>query len=421
MSLQSLRALFLAFTAALLVSACGGSTSSSKAPPPPVGGISLVPGDSQVTVTWKETPGVEYWIFAAPNSPNLSLTNWLATTGATYRLKATSPFVFTGLANDTPYSFFLTGRVNSGPGGDATPTAISTPRLAGNTWTSGTTLGTGSPTALAYGNYVDTATNTYVYAYLAAGKGGSLYKATSIDAWTALPSIVASDLRAAAAGFAKFIAAGTGGTVIYSADTQTWTQAASVTTQNINAMAASLNLVVAVGDNGTIIKSSDAVTWTAAATVPSSAHLYGVAMSDSGTWVAVGAAGTILTSTDGNTWTAQTSGSSVNLRAAGVLTSFVNLSNTYQYIAVGDSGTILRSTDGITWVAQTSNTTHTLNAVSAINQILVVGNSGTIITSPDGITWSQKTSSTSSDLKTLLRAANQYIAVNPLGGIISSQ
>jgi photosystem II stability/assembly factor-like uncharacterized protein len=128
-----------------------------------------------------------------------------------------------------------------------------------------------------------------------------------------------------------------------------------------------------------------------------------------------------LTSTDGNTWTAQTSGSSVNLRAAGVLTSFVNLSNTYQYIAVGDSGTILRSTDGITWVAQTSNTTNTLNAVSAINQFLVVGNSGTIITSPDGITWSQKTSTTSSDLKTLLRAANQYIAVNPLGGIISSQ
>ena len=99
-----------------------------------------------MTVSWKETPGVEYWIFAAPNNPNLTLSTWLATTGSTYRLKVTSPFVVTGLTNGTPYSFFMTGRINSGPGGAATPTVTATPRLAGTTWTAGTNLNTGTKT-----------------------------------------------------------------------------------------------------------------------------------------------------------------------------------------------------------------------------------------------------------------------------------
>ena len=420
MSLHSLRALFMPLIATLLVSACGGS-SSSNTPAPPVDGISLTAGDSQVTVSWKETPGVEYWIFAAPNTPNLTLSNWLATTGSTYRLKVTSPFVVTGLANGTPYSFFLTGRVNSGPGGAATPTVTSTPRLAGNTWTKGSTIGTGSPMSLTYGSYVDTATNTLAYSYVAVGKGGSLFKATSIDAWTSVPAIVSSDLKTTAFSFSKFMAAGTAGTIIYSTDAQTWTQAASVTGQNINALAASASMAVAVGDNGTILKSTDAITWTVAATVPSTANLNGVAYSASGTWVAVGDAGTVLTSTDGNTWVAQTAVTNYSLRAAGVLSTLVNTSTSYQFVAVGDGGTVLSSADGITWVVQKSNTTVALNAMSAINQFVVVGNNGTILTSLDGVSWTTQSSPANSDLKTLLRAANQYIAVDTAGGIMTSQ
>jgi len=68
MSFVSIRASLLALLTAVLVAACGGSTTSTT-PPPPEGGISVVAGDSQVTVSWKETPGVEYWIFAAPNNP----------------------------------------------------------------------------------------------------------------------------------------------------------------------------------------------------------------------------------------------------------------------------------------------------------------------------------------------------------------
>ena len=420
MSLFSIRASLLALLTAVLVAACGGS-STSTTPPPPDGGISVVAGDSQVTVSWKETAGVEYWIFAAPNNPNLSLSTWLATSGSTYRLKVTSPFVVTGLTNGTPYSFFMTGRINSGPGGAATSTVTAIPRLAGTTWTAGTNLNTGTKTGMTYGSYVETSTNTTKLAYLAVGNGGRLYTASSIDTWTAVPPLVTTDLNAAEFGFAKFVAAGAAGKVIYSSDTKTWTQATSVTTQNLNAMAINGSVAVAVGDNGTIITSKDAITWTVATSVPSTANLLGVAYTASGTWVAVGAAGTLLTSTDGTTWTAQTSGSTADLKAVGALASVLNGTTTYQFIAVGSNGTVLSSPDAITWTAQNANTTASLNALSASNQFLAVGANGTIITSADGITWTRQVSNTSAELKTLLRAENQFIAVNTAGGIVSSK
>ena len=382
MALHSIRVSLLAMFTAVLVTACGGS-STSVTPPPPVGGLSVVGGDSQVTVSWKETAGVEYWIFAAPNNPSLTLSNWLATTGSTYRLKVTSPFVVTGLTNGTPYSFFMTGRINSGPGGDATPTVTATPRLAGTVWTKGTTLNTGTKTGLTYGSYLDTATNTTVFSYVAVGNGGHMYNAAGIDAWSAITPMVSTDLNATEFGFAKFIAAGAAGKILYSSDTKTWTQANSITAQNLNALAINGSIAVAVGDNGTIINSKDAITWTAAASVPTSAHLNAVAYTVSGTWVAVGDAGTILTSTDGATWTAQTSSSSANLKAVGALASVLNGTTSYQFIAVGASGTVLSS--------------------------------------PDAITWTRQTSNTSADLRTLLRAQNQYIAVNTAGGLISSK
>jgi hypothetical protein len=420
MSLHSIRTSLLAFVSAILVAACGGSTTSNT-PAPPVGGISVIAGDSQVTVSWKETPGVEYWIFAAPNNPSLTLGNWLATTGSTYRLKVTSPFVVTGLTNGTPYSFFMTGRVNSGPGGDATPTVTATPRLAGTTWTQGTNLNTGTKTGLTYGSYLETATNTTKFSYLAVGNGGRMYNATSADTWNALTPVVNTDLNAAEFGFAKFIAAGAAGKIIYSTDTKTWTQATSITTQNLNALAVNGSIAVAVGDNGTIITSKDGITWTAAASVPSSAHLNGVAYTVSGTWIAVGDAGTILTSPDGSTWSAQKSNNTASLKAVGALASVLNGTTSYQFIAVGTNGTVLSSPDAITWTAQNANTTASLNALSSVNQFLVVGSNGTIITSTDGLTWTRQSSNTNAELKSLVRAENQYLVVNTAGGIITSK
>ena len=420
MSLHSIRAYLLVLASALLLAACGGSSTPST-PAPPVGGLSVVAGDSQVTVSWKETPGVEYWIFAAPNSPNLSLNNWLATAGSTYRLKVTSPYVVTGLTNGTPYSFFMTGRTNTGPGGDATPTVAATPRLAGSDWASSSTLNTGTPTGLTYGSYLDIASNTVLYTYLAVGNGGKMFRAADFNTWTAITPVVNVNLHAAEYSFAKFIAVGAGGTTLYSTDSKIWTQSTKITPQNLNAIAANGSLAIAVGDSGAIVTSKDAITWSVATSVPTTNNLYGISYTSAGNWVAVGAGGTILTSGDGLTWTAQKSGSSADLKGVGSMTNFTNNVTSYQFVVVGANGTILSSPDAVSWTAQSANTKANLNALSTTNQFLAVGSEGTVLISMDGITWKSQASQTTANLTNLLRAQNMYIAVSNTGSIIYSK
>ncbi len=420
MSLHSIRAYLLVLTSALLLAACGGSSTPST-PAPPVGGLSVVAGDSQVTVSWKETPGVEYWIFAAPNNPNLNLNNWLATSGSTYRLKVTSPYVVNGLTNGTPYSFFMTGRINNGPGGDATPTVAATPRLAGSEWASASTLNTGTPTGLTYGSYLDIASNTVINTYLAVGNGGKMFRAADFNTWTAITPVVNVNLHAAEYSFTKFIAVGEGGTILYSTDSKIWTPSIKITPQNLNAIATNGSLAIAVGDNGTIVTSKDGIIWTVTTSVPTTTKLHGISYTSAGNWLAVGAGGTILTSGDGLTWTAQKSGSSADLKGVGSMTNFTNNVTSYQFIVVGANGTILSSPDAITWTAQSANTTANFNALSASNQFLAVGSGGTVVVSLDGITWKPQASKTTANLTHLLRAQNMYIAVNSTGGIIYSK
>jgi hypothetical protein len=420
MSLHSIRAYLLVLASGLFLAACGGNSTSST-PPPPVGGLSVAAGDSQVTVSWKETPGVEYWIFAAPNNPTLSLSNWLSTTGSTYRLKVTSPYVVSGLTNGTPYSFFMTGRYNSGPGGEATPTAAATPRLAGAEWSASSTLNTGTPTGLTFGSYIDTATNSVQYTYLAVGNGGKMFRAADLNTWTAITPVVSANLHAADYGFSKFIAVGAGGSSIYSSDAKTWTQSSKITTQNLNAIANNGGLAIAVGDNGTVVTSKDGITWTLATTVPTSNNLYGVSYTSAGTWAAVGAGGTILTSGDGLNWTAQNSGTQADLKALGSIATVTAGLTSHQFIAVGANGSILSSPDAITWSAQSANTKANFNALSTANQFLAVGSGGTIVTSLDGINWKSQASPSTANLTYLLRAQNTYIAVNSSGGIIYSK
>ena len=420
MSLHSIRAYLLVLVSALLLAACGGSSTPST-PAPPIGGLSVVAGDSQVTVSWKETPGVEYWIFAAPNNPNLSLNNWLATSGSTYRLKVTSPYVVTGLTNGTPYSFFMTGRTNSGLGGDATPTVAATPRLAGSEWASSSTLNTGTPTGLTYGSYLDIASNTVINTYLAVGNGGKMFRAADFNTWTAITPVVNVNLHAAEYSFTKFIAVGEGGTILYSTDSKIWTLSTKITPQNLNAIATNGSLAIAVGDNGTIVTSKDGIIWTVTTSVPTTTKLHGISYTSAGNWLAVGAGGTILTSGDGLTWTAQKSGSSADLKGVGSMTNFTNNVTSYQFIVVGANGTILSSPDAITWTAQSANTTANFNALSTTNQFLAVGSGGTVVISLDGITWKSQASKTTANLTNLLRAQNMYIAVTNTGGIIYSK
>jgi hypothetical protein len=130
--------------------------------------------------------------------------------------------VVTGLLNGTPYSFFMTGRINNGPGGEATPTVSATPRLAGTDWTSSSTLNTGTYSGLTYGGYADIATTTVQYTYLAVGNGGTIYRSADLNSWTAITPIVNVNLHAAAYGLAKFVAVGAEGTILYSADSKIW-------------------------------------------------------------------------------------------------------------------------------------------------------------------------------------------------------
>ena len=420
MSLHSIRVSLLALASAMILLACGGGESSS-APPPPVGGLSVVAGENQVTLSWTETPGVDYWIFSAQDNPTLNLSNWLTSTGSSYRLNVKSPFVITGLVNGTPYSFFLTGRFNKGPGGDATPTVTATPRLAGIEWTSGVNVNTGNHTGLSFGRYIDTATNTSLSTYLAVGNGGRMFKASTTDTWTAITPVLTTNLNGATFSFSKFIAAGDAGQIIYSSDTQTWNRATSGTVQNLNAIETNGSLAVAVGNNGTIITSKDGIAWTAATTVPTTAHLYGVSATVSGTWIAVGANGSILTSTDGAVWTAQTSNTSADLKAAGVLLISVNNTTAYSYVAVGANGTVLSSSDAITWTPRSANTTAHLNHLSSENQFVAVGANGTILTSSDGIAWTLRDSKTKTELRTVLRAEGRLLVADNLGNLLNSK
>jgi len=421
MSLHSIRVSLLTLASAMILLACGGG--SSSAPPPPAGGLSFLEGENQITLSWNATPGVEYWVFSAPDKPTLSLSNWRDSTGSSYRMNVTSPYVISGLSNDTPYSFFITGRINKGPGSDATPTVTATPRLAGIGWTTGVNLNTGNQTGLSFGTYIDTATNTIQSAYLAVGNGGRMFRATTIDRWTAITPVLATNLNSATFSFAKFIAAGDAGKIIYSLNTQTWTQATSGTTQNLNAMGTNGTLAVAVGNNGTIITSNDGITWTAATTVPTFDHLYGVTATVSGLWIAVGANGRILTSSDGAIWKAETSNSSADLKAAGALASIVNNTTVYTYVVVGSNGTVLSrsSSDPYTWTSRDSNTTVNLNHLSSGNQLVAVGANGTILTSIDGSAWTSQGGNTNTELRTILRAENQLIVVDSLGNIFNSK
>jgi hypothetical protein len=332
-----------------------------------------------------------------------------------------SPFVVSGLTNGTSYSFFITGRTNKGAGGDASPTVIATPRLAGVEWTTGANVNTGNQTGLSFGSYIEAATNTIQYAYLAVGNGGRMFKASTIDKWTAITPALTTNLNSATFSFSKFMAAGDAGQIIYSSDTQTWNRATSGTVQNLNAIETNGTLAVAVGNNGTIITSKDGIAWTAATTVPTSAHLYGVTATVSGTWIAVGANGSILTSSDGAIWTAQTSNSSADLKAAGALASIVNNATAYTYVVVGANGTVLSSPDAITWTSRSARTLVNLNHLSSANQFVAVGANGTILTSIDGIAWTPQASKTSTELRTILRAENQLIVVDKSGNLFSSK
>ena len=440
MPLFSFKPFLAALATAALLTACGGS---SKTAPPPVGGLIVTPGEGGVTLTWTAASGVEYWAYTAPAATickNCGANDWKAITGAMSRglsnAPISSPYFFNGLTNDTQYAFIMDGRINGGPGGDATPSVATTPRLAGGTWQSGGALGSGNVVGMAFGATLNPSTNVYVTTgtYLALGANGAKYKSADGLTWSAISGTDTTNWRATVYGMTKFIGVGDAGAITYSTDLNTWTAATSGVTQHLNAVATSGALIVAVGNNGTILRSTDAINWTAATSNPSSANLYGVGYTVNGLWVAVGATGTLLTSSDGATWTAATTGTTADLKSVASMSNVVTSNNVtatvYSSVVVGENGTLLQSPDSLTWAAQTLGTSANLNAVVASvgllpsNQLMIAGDGGRAYTSTDGVTWTARTTNTSQNLVSLFRGTSpqtRYVALGANGTTVYTQ
>lgn len=440
MSLFSIKSTIAMFAAAALLSACGGSGNPA---PPPVGGLKVEAGEAGATVSWTAVPGVEYWLYAAPASTickNCGANDWKSITGAVSKGLSNapiySPYFFSGIANDTVYAFIMDGRVNGGPGGDATPSVSTTPRLAGALWKSGGNLGTGDIKGIAFGPIFNSANNTYATSgsYLGMGANGAKYQSTDGLSWTANTTSDTTHWLSTLYALNKFIGIGQGGAVSYSTDLKTWTTANSGVTQNLNAMATNGSMVVAVGNNGTIIRSTDAVTWIAATATPNTLPLYGVGYTVNGVWVAVGAAGTLLTSSDGATWTAVSSGTTADLKSVASMSNIIATNNVfatvYSMVVTGNNGTLLQSVDSVKWALQSMGTNANLNAVVASvgvlpsNQFVAVGNAGLALTSTDGITWTARTTQTSQNLNVLFRGLSpqtRYIALGANGSTVYTQ
>ena len=458
MSLSAFKSLLLLLAAAL-VTACGAGHGSSA--PPPVGGLTLEAGEGGVTLSWTGVPGVDYWAYTGQSATlckNCNNANdWYGNgvVGAQsrgWKPAISSPSFFTGntfqtsLNNDVLYSFIMDGRINGGPGGEATPSKSAKPRLNGENWyANGSGIGTGGVTGLAFGPKLNPSNSTYdaTGTYLALGSGGVKYQSANGLNWTQITTATATDTKnwkSATYAFRdtviqKFVGVGAGGAVVYSTDLATFTSATSGS-QDLNAVASNTSMVVAVGNLGTILRSTDGVNWTAAASVPNTTDLYAVTYATvaGGLWVAVGAGGKLWVSADASTWAEIESGTRQDLKGVasvmnatypnGIYSPIVTPTYSYSVVAVGNAGVVTQSALGLSgWTPQTLGAGVNLNAIVAssalipTNQFMAVGDGGTAFTSPDGVTWQARTPyptptiNPKQDLIGLIRGYNnQYLA-----------
>jgi hypothetical protein len=424
MLLRSFKLFVAALMVALLSVACNGAGEPAAAPT----GLAVNVGESQVTISWNMVDGVEYWLFFGPSSLTptstpASMQGWFGVPGGNVFLKASSPYVLSGLINDLSYSFSVNGRINGGPGGPGATPVVVTPRLAGSNWTVGAPVtGAADLYGVTYGATTATTSTASINTYVAAGSGGAVY--TSLDGakWSVPIATGGRDINAAAY-FGTFKLVGDGGLVLLSTDAANWTTQTSGTAQNLYAIASNyLNLNVAVGANGTIITSPDGVTWTPAANSATSRDLHAVNYSplNGGIWLAVGAGGTMVQSTDGLTWQNVTTNTLADLYGITYgITSI--LTGSAAVAVVGTSGTVLTTADGNTWTVQTLPGAPTLNAVTFGTQFVTVGAGGAIFVSGDALNWTLTPSGSAQDLYAVARGALSYSAVGVAGNNLLSK
>ncbi len=422
MFLRSFKLFAAALIAAVLTVACGNDS-----PPPAPTGLTVSASESAVTVSWDVTDGAEYWLFFGPTSltpaSTTSMQGWFGLPGGNVILKASSPYVISGLANALSYSISVNARTNGGPGGPGATAVVVTPRIAGNIWSAGAATGSTDLRGITFGaTAVIDSTTVPVSTYVAAGAGGAVYTSLDASTWSAVNYAGASNINGAAY-FGSFKLVGDGGLVLMSSDAKSWTAQNSGTTQNLYAIASNyLNLNVAVGANGTIITSSDGVTWSAASNPATSSDLYAVTYStyNGGTWVAVGAGGAMVQSTDGLTWKSVATSTTADLR--GITYGITSVTTgAGAFVAVGAAATVLASSDGASWTAQTLTGGSALNAVTFGTQFVAVGAGGSIFVSADGAIWSAVASGSSQNLYAVTRGSLNYAAVGAAGSNLMSK
>jgi hypothetical protein len=407
---KKLLSLAAAFAASLLLSACGSSQGSAAGPP---SDFRIQVGDSSVTATWTAEPDVTYWLFYGPG-PNITTSNWV-TSGGKVLTNVTSPQIITGFINGVTYSFTINGRKNGGPGGEGAPTQVAVPRLAGNNWTVGETLGTGKLYGVASGPLLGG------YATVSVGEGGVIYQTIGGSATaTATNPAAPNDLYSVAFGVAGFVAVGANGTIIQSGDTVSWSARFSGTSQPLYAVAPTTGGYIAVGGGGTILTSPDAQTWTVQAS-GTTADLFAT-VGGLDYQAAAGAGGTIVTSGDGATWATRASGTTAKLTGItiGSFTSTDGTTTTNVYAATGAGGALTTSTDGLAWTARPSIGTANLAALRFGGQFVAVGAGGVIYTSPDGTTWTSQVSGTTNDLLAITRTLTGYTVTGARGTTLFS-
>ena len=387
--------------AAVIVSGCGSSGHSADPPTD----LAVTAGDSRVTLTWTQESGVEYWAYYAP-ADSISVDNWTSITGSVALMKVSSPLVISSLTNGTTYSFTMDARVDGGPRGAGTASISTVPRLAGETWTAGTALGS-----------IDLRSVTYGSEFVAVGLGGVIGSSTAGDAFSTTGITISDastpDLYAVSYGGSTYVAGGAGGKLLYSTDAATWTVQTSPTSSILYGLATNgSNYYVGVGASGTVIYSSGGKSWTSG-TSGVTTDLMAVGYGNS-LYVAVGKGGVVLTSSNGSAWTIQTSNTTSDL--LGVTYGTDSSTSTGRYVAVGASGTIITSTDGSTWTVETALSGN-LNAVHYGSQFMLVGGNGIVYTSTTGQSdsWTARSSGSSSDLYAVTYGSGAYVTVGTSG------
>ncbi|MFA6310719.1 MAG: hypothetical protein WCV99_08175 [Sterolibacterium sp.] len=403
--------LIAAALAVLVLTGCLGNAFNLGSSANPPTDVTLVAGDSSVTVSWTMAPNVQYWIFSAPGD-SITTDNWTKLSGGRATIDAISPLVISGLSNGFNYSFTINARTDGGPGGPGSASVTAMPRLAGTKWSLANPLAN------------DLRGTAFGTLFVAVGAHGALYSTPDFNSWTPVtwtaqtnPVGDPPDLNAVVYGTAGYVATGARGAMLLSTDAITWTAQNSGTANNLYALASNGGSVyLAVGANGSIINTTDGKAW-ATANSGTNQDLFGLAYGN-GLYVAVGANGTLLTSTDGTTWQSVASNTSARLNSVAY---GVNATTSIAtFVAVGEAGTVITSIDGSTWTVQSPTTTNNLASISYGRQYVTVGDKGTILTSTDGSTWQVQASGTVSNLTAVAHSSVGYSAVGAGGTNLSA-